>query len=160
MTTTQRAVLLRAYGGVAAAEVAAIARPAAGQGQVLVRVCAAGVNGIDWKVREGLVQKAFPLRLPAVLGIELAGVAGADEGRRDRRHDLGRHLARTPPGRRGLWFVNKPDAAPLEQVAAQIAQGTLISKLGEVVGFDDIPAAMERNRTDRRIGKLVADFSR
>ena len=35
MTTTQRAVLIRAYGGVAAAEVAEIARPAAGQGQVL-----------------------------------------------------------------------------------------------------------------------------
>jgi len=33
--------------------------------------------GIDWKVREGYVQKAFPLRLPAVLGIELAGVVEA-----------------------------------------------------------------------------------
>src|SRR5437867_1777780 len=77
MTTTQRAVLIRAYGGVAAAEVAEIARPAAGHGQVLVRVRAAGVNGIDWKVREGYVQKAFPLQLPAVLGIELAGVVEA-----------------------------------------------------------------------------------
>ena len=77
MTTTQRAVLIRAYGGVAAAEVAEIARPAAGPGQVLVRVRTAGVNGIDWKVREGLVQKAFPLQLPAVLGIELAGVVEA-----------------------------------------------------------------------------------
>ena len=69
-------------------------------------------------------------------------------------------LARTPSGRRGLWFVNKPDAALLERLAAQIAQGTLISKLGEVVGFDDIPAAIERNRTGPRIGKVVADFSR
>src|SRR5438445_2183383 len=77
MTTTQRAVLIRAYGGVAAAEVAEIARPTAGQGQVLVRVRPTGVNGIDWKVREGLVQKAFPLQLPAVLGIELAGVVEA-----------------------------------------------------------------------------------
>jgi len=69
-------------------------------------------------------------------------------------------LARTPSGRRGLWFVNKPDAALLERLAAQIAQGTLISKLGEVVSFDDIPAAIERNRTGPRIGKVVADFSR
>ena len=69
-------------------------------------------------------------------------------------------LARTPPARRGLWFVNKPDAALLERLAAEIAQGTLVSKLSEVVGFDDIPAAIERNRTDPRIGKVVADFSR
>ena len=77
MTTTQRAVLIRAYGGVAAAEVAEIATPAAGQGQVLVRARAAGVNGIDWKVREGYVRDAFPLQLPAVLGIELAGAVEA-----------------------------------------------------------------------------------
>src|SRR3954470_15340637 len=76
-TTQQRAVLIRAYGGAAAAEVAEIAKPTAGPGQVLVRVRAAGVNGIDWKVREGYVRDAFPLQLPAVLGIELAGVVEA-----------------------------------------------------------------------------------
>jgi NADPH:quinone reductase-like Zn-dependent oxidoreductase len=56
--------------------------------------------------------------------------------------------------------VNKPDAALLERLAAQIAEGTLNSELSEVVGFDDIPAAIERNRTSPRIGKVVADFSR
>lgn len=76
-TITQRAVLIRAYGGAAAAEVAETARPTAGQSQVLVRVRAAGVNGIDWKIREGFVRDAFPLQLPAVLGIELAGVVEA-----------------------------------------------------------------------------------
>ena len=311
MTTTPRAVLIRAYGGAAAAEVAEIARPAAGPGQILVRVRAAGVNGIDWKVREGFVREAFPLQLPAVLGIELAGVVealgpgasrfrvgdrvmgplgglgayadvvavdevnlvrtpqGLDDvhaaavplaavaawqslhhagpiatGQRILIHGaaggLGGYavqyakragtevfatastahlayvrslgvdhvidyrtesfesvvrdidvvldyvggevldrswqvltkdgaivgtsspdiLARTPPGRRGLWFMTKPDAALLERLATEIAEGTLISKLDEVVGFDDIPAAIERNRTDPRIGKVVADFSR
>jgi NADPH:quinone reductase-like Zn-dependent oxidoreductase len=307
----QRAVLIRAYGGAAAAEIAGIARPTAAPGQVLVRVRAAGVNGIDWKVREGFVREAFPLQLPAVLGIELAGVveevgAGAsrfrigdrvmgplgglgayadvvavDEanlvrtpqglddvhaaaipvaavaawqslhhagpiaaGQRilihgaagglggyavqyarqagaevfatastahvDYVRSLGADhvidylnerfesvaqdidlvldyvggevldrswqvlakngaivgttspdiLARAPSGRRGLWFMNKPDAALLERLVAEVAQGTLVSKLGEAVGFDDIPAAIERNRTDPRIGKVVADFSR
>jgi hypothetical protein len=56
--------------------------------------------------------------------------------------------------------MNKPDAALLERLVAEVAQGTLVSKLGEAVGFDDIPAAIERNRTDPRIGKVVADFSR
>jgi len=311
MTTTQRAVLIRAYGGVDAAEIAVIERPAAGPGQVLVRVRAAGVNGIDWKVREGFVREAFPLQLPAVLGIELAGVVealgpgasrfrvgdrvmgplgglgayadfvavdeaklvrtpqglddvhaaavpvaavaawqslhhagpiaagqrilihgaagglggyavqyakragaevfatastahveyvrslGADhviDYKTERFESAARDidlvldyvggevldrswqvltkngaivgtsspdiLARTPAGRRGLWFINQPDADLLERLATEIAQGSLISKLGEVVSFGDIPAAIERNRTEPRIGKVVADFSR
>ena len=45
--TTQRAVLIRAYGGANAAEVAQLPKPMAGPGQVLVRVRAAGVNGIE-----------------------------------------------------------------------------------------------------------------
>ncbi|BEP52481.1 NADP-dependent oxidoreductase (plasmid) [Variovorax sp. V116] len=304
-------MLIRAYGGAAAAEVAEIAKPAAGPGQVLVRVRAAGVNGIDWKVREGFVRDAFPLQLPAVLGIELAGtvealgpgasrfrvgdrvmgplgglgayadVVSVDEAnlvrtpqglddvhaagvpvaavaawqslhhagpitagqrilihgaagglggyavqyakragaevfatastahldyvrslgadhvidyRTERFESVAQNidlvldyvggevldrswqvlskdgaivgtsspdiLARTPPGHRGLWFMNKPDTALLERLVAEIAEGTLVSKLGETVGFGDIPAAIERNRTDPRIGKVVADFSR
>jgi len=278
---------------------------------VLVRVRAAGINGLDWKVRSGYVRDAFPLQLPAVLGIELAGVVeavgpgasrfhvgdrvmggigglgayadvvavaeanlsktpdalddvqaaalpvaavaawqslhhagpiragqrilihgaagglggfavqyakrlgaevyatastdhleyvrslGADhviDYRTQRFEDVAHDidlvldyvggevldrswqvltpagaivgtsspdiLARTPPGRRGLWFMNKPDAALLERLAAEVAAGQLTSKVSEVVGFDDIPAAIERNRTDARIGKVVADYAR
>ena len=61
MATTQRAVLIRAYGGADAAEVAEIPKTSAGDGQVLVCVRAAGVNGIDWKFREGLVQKGWTM---------------------------------------------------------------------------------------------------
>jgi NADPH:quinone reductase-like Zn-dependent oxidoreductase len=309
--TTQRAVLIRGYGGADAAEVSEIATPQAGQGQVLVRVRAAGINGIDWKVRAGYVRDAFPLQLPAVLGIELAGsveavgpgvsrlrvgdrvmgpvgglgaytdVVAVPEANLSRTPDalddvqaaaipvaavaawqslhhagpirpgqrvlihgaaggLGGYavqyakqagaevfatvatahveyvrslgadhvidyqtqrfeevvreidlvldyvggevldrswqvltptgaivgtsspdiLARTPVGRRGLWFMNKPDAALLERLGAEVAGGQLKSKVSEVVGFKDIPAAIERNRTDSRTGKVVADFSR
>ena len=56
---THRSVLIRAYGGANVAEVAEIPKPEAGPGQVLVRVRAAGVNGIDWKVR-GLCSKCIP----------------------------------------------------------------------------------------------------
>ena len=69
-----RAVLLKAYGGPDMVELGSVDAPVAGQGQVLVRVRAAGINGLDWKVREGYVRDAFPLQLPTVLGIELAGV--------------------------------------------------------------------------------------
>jgi NADPH:quinone reductase-like Zn-dependent oxidoreductase len=69
-------------------------------------------------------------------------------------------LARTPTGRRGLWFANKSDATLLARLAAEIAQGTLISKLTEVVSFKDSPPAIERNRIGPRIGKVVAEFAR
>jgi NADPH:quinone reductase-like Zn-dependent oxidoreductase len=311
MKTTQRGVQVLAYGGADAVRVSEIAKPEAGQGQILVRVRAAGVNGIDWKVREGYVRDAFPLQLPAVLGIELAGVVeavgpgasrfkvgdrvmgllgglgayadvvavneanlsrtpdglddvqaaalpvaavaawqslnhagpvragqrilihgaagglggfavqfakragaevfatvaaahveyvrglGADhvidyqsERFEDVAHDIDLVLdyvggevldrswqvlaptgavvgtsspdilARTPAGRRGMWFMNRPDPELLETLAAQVADGTLKSTISEVVTVDEIPAAIERNRTQSRTGKVVADFSR
>ena len=306
-----RSILLRDYGGKAAAHVAESSKPSAGPGQVLVSVRAAGINALDWKVREGYVRDAFPLQLPAVLGIELAGVvealgAGAsrfrvgdrvmgplgglgayadhvavDEtrlvptpaglsdveaaaipvaalaawqslhftgtvgagsrvlvhgaagalggfavqfarqagafvvgtagaGDLDYVRSLGADLAidyrsqrfedvvddidlvlayvggdvidrswtvlkpsgamvgtaspeilaRTPEGRQGHWFVMTPDAALLERLAGDVARGALKSKVGGIVAFEDIPAAIERNRIGARSGKVVADFTR
>ena len=57
-----RSILLRNYGGETAAQVAESPLPVAGPGQVLVRVRAAGINALDWKVREGYVRDAFPKR--------------------------------------------------------------------------------------------------
>ncbi|MRX08740.1 zinc-binding dehydrogenase [Pseudoduganella sp. FT25W] len=57
-----------------------IARPAAGPGQVLVRVHASGVNPLDTKIAAGQAGHA-QAALPAVLGIDIAGVVdsvGAD----------------------------------------------------------------------------------
>lgn len=51
-----------------------VVKPSAPSGQVLVAVHAAGVNPWDWKVRVGQVQQSIPLRFPATLGGDLAGV--------------------------------------------------------------------------------------
>ena len=69
-----RALRIHAYGGSEGLKLGEIAIPIPAEGQVLVQVKAAGVNGLDWKIRQGFVRDAFPLALPAVLGIELAGV--------------------------------------------------------------------------------------
>lgn len=68
-------------------------------------------------------------------------------------------LSSTPAGRRGLWFINTPDAARLQAIAEDVAHGRLQSKVGAVVRFDDLPAAIERNRTQPQLGKTVVDFS-
>lgn len=305
-----RALVLADYGGVDTAKVATVAAPVAGPNQVLVRVTAAGINGLDWKVREGYVRDAYPLQLPTVLGIELAGVVEAvgrettrlrvgdrvmgpmgglgayadlvavDEANLCRIPDglddvaaaalpvaslaawqslnfagpiqrgqpvlihgaagglggfavqfahragatvlataRGRYadyvrslgadqvidyetqsfekvasdielildyvggdtldrswqvlsesgvvvgtvsptiLTSTPPGRRGLWFTMKPDAMRLEMIANGVAQGLLHSRVDEIVTFADLPAAIERNRTQPHLGKVVVDFT-
>ena len=43
-------------------------------GMVLVRVKAAGVNPVDWKVREGFFKEMAPLQFPATLGMDFSGV--------------------------------------------------------------------------------------
>ncbi|MFC5835769.1 NADP-dependent oxidoreductase [Nonomuraea insulae] len=48
--------------------------PHAGPGQIRIAVRAAGVNPVDWRVREGQVLKAHPIELPAGVGLDASGV--------------------------------------------------------------------------------------
>jgi NADPH:quinone reductase-like Zn-dependent oxidoreductase len=66
-----RAVVLKEFGG--ALTLAEVAKPAAGPGQVLVRVAASGVNPLDTKIAAGAAAHARPV-LPVILGLDLAGV--------------------------------------------------------------------------------------
>jgi NADPH:quinone reductase-like Zn-dependent oxidoreductase len=43
-------------------------------GQIRITVRAAGVNGLDWKIRSGLVQDVFELSLPSGTGSDAAGI--------------------------------------------------------------------------------------
>lgn len=71
---TMRAALLEAHGG--PFRLAEVARPVPGPGEVLVRVKASGVNPLDIKIRADAAAHArHPL--PAILGIDLAGVVEA-----------------------------------------------------------------------------------
>lgn len=51
-----------------------VAKPAAGGGQILIEVHAAGLNPADSALHLGYFQKMAPLKLPATLGFDLAGV--------------------------------------------------------------------------------------
>ena len=305
-----RALVLGAYGGPDALKIALVTPPVAGPGQVLVRVAAAGINGLDWKLREGMLQQVFPLQLPQVLGIELAGVvaavgagvsrlrvgdrvmgplggigayaelvavneanlslvpdalslhaaaalplaavaawnslhyagpvqpgqrilihgaagglggfavqyarqagavvyATARSGHVDYVRGLGADhvfaydketfdsvvdkidlvldyaggdvvarswavlasngaivstaspdiVARTPEGRRGLWFLNTPDSVRLQAIGEDVVNGRLHSTVSAVVALEDLPAAIERNRSQSQSGKTVVAFA-
>jgi NADPH:quinone reductase-like Zn-dependent oxidoreductase len=61
--------------------------PVVGPGQLLIAVKAAGVDGTDWKIRQGLLRDLRPLTFPAVLGAELAGCVIEAHGSRFRVGD-------------------------------------------------------------------------
>lgn len=69
-----KAVRIHAYG---AAEVLAYEdapMPSVGADDVLVKVVAASVNPVDWKIRAGYLQGMLPHQLPLTLGWDMSGV--------------------------------------------------------------------------------------
>jgi len=69
-----RAAAIDGYGGSERLAVRDLPDPGPpGPGQVLVRVRAAGINPIDWKIRRGSLRLVMPLRFPWVLGYDVAG---------------------------------------------------------------------------------------
>ncbi len=70
---TMRTVHFYAYGGPEQLVVEQVPRPEPQVGEVLVRVYAAGVNPIDWKIRKGFFKDVRPVPLPFTPGSELAG---------------------------------------------------------------------------------------
>jgi NADPH:quinone reductase-like Zn-dependent oxidoreductase len=69
-----KAVQFAVYGGPEVLTVVEVEAPHAGPGQVRIAVRAAGVNGIDWKIRAGFMREMMPLPLPAGTGVDAAGV--------------------------------------------------------------------------------------
>ncbi len=98
-----RALLLTRYGGPDAAELSEVPRPDAGAGEVLVRVCAAGLNPVDFKTRQGMLKPVQRYSLPVVMGNELAGVVEACGDGVTRFSVGGRVFARMPKGAMGAF---------------------------------------------------------
>jgi alcohol dehydrogenase len=69
-----RAFVLTKYGGPGAAELREVPRPSPGPQEVLVRVQAAGLNPVDYKIRNGMLKVVQRYKLPTVMGNDLAGV--------------------------------------------------------------------------------------
>jgi NADPH:quinone reductase-like Zn-dependent oxidoreductase len=74
-----KAVQIERYGKEEVIEIAEVEQPQPGAGQVLVKVKAAAVNPVDWKIRDGLGD-LFGLKPPLILGCEVAGTVEAVDG--------------------------------------------------------------------------------
>lgn len=125
-----RAVVFERNGGPEVLEYKDVPRPALADGQVLVRVEAAGVNYRDVYEREG---RGYGSEPPAVIGVEGAGTL-VDSGERVAwSHVSGSYaeLVAADPDE----LVPVPDGVPSEDAAAAILQGMTAHYLA----FDSYP---------------------
>lgn len=72
-----RVYVFNDYGGAGTEELMERPVPEPGPGEILVMVFAAGVNPVDWKIREGLLGRNPSRTLPAPMGREVSGVVVA-----------------------------------------------------------------------------------
>jgi len=72
-TAVMKAVVFEQYGGPETALVKNTPRPEPGPGEALIRVRAASINPVDWKVLAGMRGPGEDTGFPKVLGLECAG---------------------------------------------------------------------------------------
>src|SRR6266576_2780444 len=76
-----KAIRIHQYGGPEVLAQVEMQRPAPGANEVLIKVHAASVNPVDWKMRAGYMKDFLPLSLPATLGSDVSGtVEGVGPG--------------------------------------------------------------------------------
>lgn len=69
-----KALAIRQYGGPEQLQIMETALPKPGRGEVLVRVHAAGINPVDYKIRSGSLSWISGSKFPKILGGDIAGV--------------------------------------------------------------------------------------
>jgi NADPH:quinone reductase-like Zn-dependent oxidoreductase len=98
-----KVIRIHNYGGPKVLKYEDSPRPQAQAGEVLIRVHAAGVNPIDWKVREGHMKDFWPHKFPLILGWDLSGVV-KKLGRGVARFKIGDEVYSLPdPTRNGAY---------------------------------------------------------
>lgn len=105
------------YGGPEVLEWAEVPEPVAGKGEIVVRVVAAALNPLDWKLRAGQYKVMTAGRLPRGVGYDYAGVV----------ESVGEAVTRLQPGDAVVGIVNPVEsrnAAMAERVCATEALAT------------------------------------
>jgi len=92
-----KAVRYDEFGGIDVLRVDEVERPVPGDGQVLVRVKAAGINPSEAVIRTGAVAELFPSTFPSGQGSDLAGVV----------EEVGAGVGGFSPGDEVIGFTNR-----------------------------------------------------
>jgi NADPH:quinone reductase-like Zn-dependent oxidoreductase len=143
-----RAVVLTGYGGVERLRLQEMPRPEPGSGQILLRVRAAGVNPIDWKIRRGRLRLLLPAHFPVILGFDVAGEVAA----------VGPEVADFEPGDAVFAMLDGPHGGGYAEYA--VAGRAAVARLPEGLSFEEgaaIPlAALTALQALRDLAELQA----
>lgn len=119
-----KAVLLQGYGGVDQLSYQDAPQPEPQNGEVLVKVAAASINPVDWKLRRGDLQSMMPLDLPAILGRDVAGTVTA-----------------VGPGTQGFQLGDRVMGLVSHSYAEfLVAKADALTRIPEDLGFEDAAA--------------------
>ncbi len=124
MSDMMQAVTANGAGGPEVLEVVKVARPTPGDGQILVRVHAAGVNRPDVMQRQGNYPP--PPGASDIFGLELAGVVEAVGAGATRFAKGARVMALVPSGAYAEWaVVHETNALPVPDNLSMIEAGAI-----------------------------------
>ena len=126
---TDKAVVIEGPGGPEQLKLVEVDVGQPGPGEVRIRHQACGINYIDVYHRNG----AYPLPLPARLGMEGAGIVEA----------VGEGVTHLAPGDRAAYASQPPGA----YATARVMPARAVLKLPEAIGFDTAAAMMLKGLT-------------
>lgn len=92
-----RAMAIEEFGGPDKIRLMDLPKPVFGPDSVLIRAAAAGVNPVDWKIREGRQMARYPHHFPLILGWDVAGVV----------EEVGPAVTRFEPGDKVCAYARK-----------------------------------------------------
>jgi NADPH:quinone reductase-like Zn-dependent oxidoreductase len=137
-----KAVRFSEYGGIGVLQVAEVARPVPGPGEVLVQVKAAGINPGEAAIRTGALHDRWPATFPSGQGSDVAGVV-AETGPGVTAHTVGDEVIGFTHGRAAhAEFVlveagdltSRPAGVPWEVAGSLFVAGTTAYAAVRAVG--------------------------
>jgi len=120
-----QAYVLTRYGNASAMELRDVPVPAPNDGEVLIRVRAAGLNPVDYKIRDGKMRLLNRLDLPMVAGSELSGVV----------ERIGAGVTRFAVGDRVFARMDKTRLGAYASFA--VVAETLVARMPKTLDFAD-----------------------
>jgi NADPH:quinone reductase-like Zn-dependent oxidoreductase len=115
-----KAVRIHEYGDAGALKLEETPRPKITAGQILVKIRDAGVNPVDWKIREGRLKDQMPASFPLTMGQDFAGEVA----------ELGNGVDRFAVGDRVFGFAT---GAYAEYAAASVSE---VAKAPQSMSFE------------------------
>lgn len=138
-----RAMIIEDFGTADALQLGEIPTPAPGEGEVLVKIAAAGVNPADWKTRQGRLAEFIEYHFPFVIGFDHAGTIEA----------VGPGVEGWKPGDRVFGMSNQRDGKDGTYAEYCVSPVDLIAPLP--AGWTDTDAAALPTAGTTAYGSLI-----